>query len=126
MRERLTLQRNEHRVGSGKAIDGENAEGWRAVNEQDVVIRDNRIYCSCKCVLTAGSRHELHLCSGEVDRGRKNAEVTDSCNRQICMDALSKYVMERGSHRFRVEPKGVGKAGLRIEINEKNSDPVTS
>ena len=67
-REVLALHRHEHRVGSGQTIDGEEAEGWRRVDEDVVVVAGDGGERIAEAELAVLHVAELDLCADQINR----------------------------------------------------------
>ena len=65
----LALDRDQHGVGGGKRIDGEETDRRRAIEKQVVVIRGDLREQSCETPFTLICRRELHLGAGEANGG---------------------------------------------------------
>ena len=70
-REVLALDRDERRVGRRERVDRQQAERWRAVDEDVVVLRADGAKKACEPSFTLLERRELDFGPGE-GHGRRN------------------------------------------------------
>ena len=74
----LALDRDEHAVGGGEGVDGEQAQGRWAV-EEDVVVAARPIGPALgQAPLASLDRNQLDLCAGQVARRRDDGEPLDA------------------------------------------------
>lgn len=71
----LTLDRHDHRLRRGQAVDGEQAKRGRAVEEQVVVPRDRRLQAGLQAALPRQLAHQLHLGPCQVHSGGHHPQV---------------------------------------------------
>ena len=69
----LALDRDEHLVGGGQAVDGEQAERRRAVDEDEVVVAAHGLERPPQLELPAERGHELDLGAGVSSRMSRRA-----------------------------------------------------
>ena len=73
----LTLERHEHLLRDREPVDGEDTERRRAVDDHGVVHRPEWRDRPRERVLSPGSREQVHLRPGQVDRGRQQVDPLD-------------------------------------------------
>ena len=76
-REVLALHRHEHGVRGGEAVDGEESERRRRVDEDVVVVAGDRLEHALEVVLAADGIAQLDLGADEIDRRRREKERRD-------------------------------------------------
>jgi hypothetical protein len=121
----LTLDGNEHAVGRGKAVDGQQAEGGGAVEQNEVVFLRHRpqgdLQASLACQLTG----QLDLRAGEVDRGRHDRQVMDGRFHKCGGDrsAIAEAVVDSGGEQRPIDAEAAGGVALRIHVDEEDPAP---
>ena len=121
MAQRLALQRHEHPVGRGQAVDGEHAERRRAVDEHGVDAVAHGVECAPECVLAARAREQVHLGAGQVDVCRQQLHPSHVDDRVGCLDPLEQHVVEGRAALLGLEAEREREAGLGVEVDEQHA-----
>ena len=121
MAERLALQRDDHLVGRGEPVDGEDPERGRAVDEHDVEAVADGLEGAAERVLAPGAGQEVDLRAGEVDgRGQhdERPEVDDDVGG---VGPTDQHVVQRAwSSPSGSRPERVREAGLGVEVDQQH------
>ena len=76
--EELGLQRDDDAVGGGQSVDGQQAQGGLAINQDGVVVVQDRADHPSQGLLASDLVDELNLGGGQVDVGRDDIEPLGS------------------------------------------------
>ena len=119
----LALDRDEHLGGRRQAVDGEQAERGRAVDEDEVVVVAHLLERPLEAQLTAEGRDELDLGAGQVEggRGARTGSAPRSARRS------PRWAGRAGSRRTSTPcrsrmlmPEPGGGVALRIEVDDQH------
>ena len=119
----LALHRDDHVVGGGQPVDGEQAERGRAVDEDDVVLGADQVECPAELELAAEGGDQLDLGAREVDGGRQHEEVLEARG----LDAVEgggvghDHVVDRRLHVAVVDPEAGRRVALRVEVDDEHA-----
>ena len=120
-REVLALHRDEHRVGGGEPVDGEESERWRGIDEDVVVLAGDCLERAPKVKLATDGVGELELRADEIDRRWREwkfgSSVGTITSRMLIPSVSTGYIDFSSSLR---DPDARGGIRLRIEIDEED------
>ncbi len=77
--EEFAFHRDEHRVGAGQRVDGEQPERGLAIDEYVVVAVEQRVEHASERLLASDFGDELNLGGRQVDVAGQKIEVLDAC-----------------------------------------------
>ncbi len=129
-REVLALHRHHHAMGAGQAVEGEQAEAGRAVDEDEVVGFVDRGEGAAKAPVAALDADQLHLRAGELAVGADNvvAALRARPLRLVDRGAFQQDVVDAGIEGALVDPRAHGGIALGIEVDHQHpaSEPSQS
>ena len=120
----LALDRDDHVVGRGQAVDGQQPERRRAVDEGEVVVVAHRVERPLELQLAGERRDQLDLGAGEVDGRRDDEEVLHARR----LDAVSSgrvvhdHVVDRALDVAVADAEAGRRVALGVEVDHE--DPV--
>ena len=123
----LALHRDDHCVGAGKGVHGEQPERWLAIDQNDVVAVENGMQRPAEGLFASDFADELDLGGRQIDVRRQKVEVLDARTHQHILDrrvrrdqqvvdGLVELVMRHAETR--------GQRTLRIEVDKQYASPV--
>jgi hypothetical protein len=119
----LALGWDQHRLGRGEGIDGQQTERWRAIDEDVVVVGGGDAQDAGQTALPLGLRGELDLGSGERHRRRRERHADDLCRYDHLGEGSvsEQSVVEGGREARSVDSEPAGRVALRIEVEDEDS-----
>ena len=119
----LALDRHQHLAGGVQAVDGEQAERRRAVDEDVVVVVEHRLDGPAQPVLPAERRHQLDLGAGQVEAGRGDEQVLHRRRLDAVLERhlVHDDVVHRGLEPAVVDAETRGGVALRVEVDDQRA-----
>src|SRR5699024_688845 len=126
--EDLALQRNHEAAGRGECVDGEQTQRRLAVDEDDIVVVDDRAQCATEHLLTRDLTDQLHLRGRQVDVARNQVQTVHVCFEQNVLDrhvTLHEQVVDGQSEFSRIESaQTYRECPLWVEVEQQNPSTV--
>ena len=122
-REVLALQRDDDAVGGGERVDGEQPEGGRAVDEDEVVALAQRVEDALEGLLAGDLADELHLGGRQVDVGRHEVHAGHIGRQDDVVDVVlgaQQQVVDAPLEGVRVHSEAEGGRSLGVEVHEEH------
>jgi hypothetical protein len=116
------LDRDDDVVGGGQAVDGEEPERRRTVDEHEVVVGADGVDRLAELELAAHRRHQLDLGTGQVDGGRRDEEVLQARRLHAVLDGRVVHddVVQGGLQVAGVYPEPGGGVALGVEVDHQH------
>ena len=124
--EGLALEGDEDGVGGGQPVDGQHPERRWTVDQDQVVVAEDRFERPLEHVLAAGPGEEVDLRAGQVDGGGEEVEVGHAGDREPDVGHLGpadEDVVDRLLQGIGIEPQGEGEARLGVEVHHQGAAP---
>ena len=125
-REELALERHDHAVRRGQRVDGQQAEGRLAVDEDVVVVVDHRRQRAGQRLLAGDLADQLHLGRGQVDVAGQQVHPGDAGLEQDVVDgdpALHQQVVGGAVELVRLHAQADRQRTLRVEVDQQHPAP---
>ena len=121
-REVLALHRHHHAVGAGQAVEGEQAEAGRAVDEDEVVVIVDRGEGAAQPPVAPLDADQLHLGAGELAVGADDVVAALRARPPGFGDrgAFQQDVVDAGVEASLVDPGAHGGVALGIEVDHED------
>ncbi len=118
----LALNGNQHRVGRGEHVQREQAERWRAVDQDELVRLTQRREPATHDAFARGPVHEFDFGAHQVLRRRDHVQgrephmrVHDFRHRHF----VDQHVVQRAAHVVGADPDAARRVPLRVGIDEE-------
>src|SRR5262249_5927328 len=121
------LQRDEHAVGTGQRVDGEQSQGRLAVDEDVVVLLHRGAQQPGQRHLAGDLGNELDLGGGQVDVGRQQVQPVDvGLDADVVDGAVvtQQQVVDGQVEVVRVDAEPDRQGTLRVEVHQQHAPPV--
>ncbi len=124
MRQRLTLQRDDHLVRRRQPVDRQDPERGRTVDQDEVVAVTDLGERKPQRMLTAGTRQEHGLAPRQLDGRRQQIRtVLGPPQHKAGTEPTQQHVVDGQFDGVRIQAQGERQACLRIKVNEQ--DPAS-
>ena len=122
-REVFALHGHNHTVGRAQAVEGEHAQGRRAVNEHEVVVGVHGGQGLFEAALTALHLHQLDLGASEFAVGAQHPVAAFvGQGRRLGNGGFTKqHVVDRQCHAAFVDARAHGGVALRVQIDQQHA-----
>ena len=121
--EELTNQRNNDTFGGGQCVDGQQAQGGLAVDEDDVVFVADFAQCRGENLLASHFVDQLNFSCGEVDVGGQQVDVLHTGGQDDVLDvdfAVHHDVVDGQVQFVRVRAETGGESTLRVKVDQQH------
>jgi hypothetical protein len=121
--EELALQRDDHAVGSGQRIDSQQPQRGLTVDQDDVVVVNERTKDTGQHHLAGNFADQLNLSRGQVDVGREDVEVLGAGVLDHVVDvvpSLDQEVVDRDIQLLDRDAQADRQGALRVEVDKKH------
>ena len=117
----LALDRHQHLAGRGQAVDRQQAERGRAVDEHEVVVVEDRLEGPAEAQLPAEGRHQLDLGAGQVEAGGRDEQVAHGGRLDAVLegDVVQHDVVHRRLEVAGVDAQAGAGVALGIEVDDQ-------
>jgi hypothetical protein len=116
----LALERNEHGIGGGEPIEGEEAEGRRAVDQDEVELIPDRRQRLRQTELPPLGRHQLDLGAHQVAVGWNEIEGVDlSRDLRLRGRAFAEDEIVGGGAFGVAQAEAARRVALRVEVDQQ-------
>ena len=126
-REELSHQRDDHTVGGGERVDGQQPQAGLAVDDDHIVVITHCAQGAGEDLFAANLGDQLDLCCGEVDVGRHQVYPGNVCGDECVGNGdvlLQHHVVNRGLQLMRISAQSGRERPLGVEVDHEHPAAV--
>ena len=114
--------RREHAVRADECVDGQQPEVRRRVDDDLVVVVDDRLERVVEKALAAELSDETHLDAGELGGGRDHVDAVYGSDDRVCgARAAGEHVDQVDAERASFESELSGQSELRVRVDNEDA-----
>ena len=117
----LALDRDEHLLGGSEPVDRQQPERGRAVDQDVVVVVDDRLDRPAESGLPAERRHQFDLGAGQVEACRRDEQALDVGRLDAVLQRhlVHQHVVHRGLEAAVLDAEPGRGVALRVEVDDQ-------